>query len=295
VVPAADPNDFPRALAEVTTEWLSSVVGKEVTAFDSTPLEMGVLSDLGIVALTYADGPAAGPPSVVCKFAKGIDESRGSAVGTDAYIKEIQFFSSLGKEVPFRSPECLALFRDKDKPNEYFCIVMENSAPPPSACALPCLLMPVLLPVWSVEPKLRTYSAAAAPAATAPAAVNDAGYAVMDQVSGLSIDQMKALNTPVAKLHGDFWGKELLDADWLNPGRANNTVRVWFDLWMDGFRLDPKGLCDRYIASLKQKEINEPGSVTESVEALDNESFRKLVAIVSKQQAICHCHSSSSN
>ena len=53
VVPAADPNDFPRALAEVTTEWLSSVVGKEVTAFDSTPLEMGVLSDLGIVALTY--------------------------------------------------------------------------------------------------------------------------------------------------------------------------------------------------------------------------------------------------
>ena len=134
VKPAADPNDFPRELAAVTTGWLSSVLNKEVTAFDTTPLEQGVLSDLGIVALTYADGPSAGPASVVLKFAKGLDESRASAVASDSYRKEIQFFETLGKEVPFRSPECIALFRDKDKPNEYFCIVMENSAPLQAWC-----------------------------------------------------------------------------------------------------------------------------------------------------------------
>lgn len=131
-----DPQDFPRDLASVSPEWLSSVLGTEVVSFESTPLEQGVLSDLGIVKLTYAEG-STGPVSVVCKFAKGLDTSRGSAVGTDAYIKEIKFFETLGKEVPFRSPECLGLFRDAEKPNEFFCIVMEDSASPT------CIPMPL--------------------------------------------------------------------------------------------------------------------------------------------------------
>ena len=49
---------FPRDLASVTSGWLSKVLGKSVTSFDSTALEMGALSDFGLLKLKYSGDAA---------------------------------------------------------------------------------------------------------------------------------------------------------------------------------------------------------------------------------------------
>ena len=68
--PVAD-EDFPRALADVTAAWISAVLKKEVVSFDTKALETGVLSDLGLLTLTYAAGVTEpSPPSIVVKFCK---------------------------------------------------------------------------------------------------------------------------------------------------------------------------------------------------------------------------------
>ena len=53
--------------------------------------------------------------------------------------------------------------------------------------------------------------------------MNDAGYAVMSQIAGLDVSGMKALNTPVAALHGAFWKKPLLVRV---DGRTYNRTRT---------------------------------------------------------------------
>ena len=66
--------DFPRTVGDVTVEWLSALLGKEVASFETQVLDMGVLSDLGRLTLTYADEK--GPEAIIVKVAKGIDSSR---------------------------------------------------------------------------------------------------------------------------------------------------------------------------------------------------------------------------
>ena len=73
-VDAAD--DFPRKVGDVTVEWLSALLGKEVASFETQVLDMGVLSDLGRLTLTYAAGADKGPEAIIVKVAKGIDSSR---------------------------------------------------------------------------------------------------------------------------------------------------------------------------------------------------------------------------
>ena len=43
-----------------------------------------------------------------------------------SYKKELAFYESLQDQVPMRSPKCLATFKDKEKPDEWFCIVLED-------------------------------------------------------------------------------------------------------------------------------------------------------------------------
>ena len=55
---------------------------------------------------------------------QGIDASREATVLMGGYIKEMKFFESLSKEMSFmRTPRVYAVFKDKDRPEEYFCIV----------------------------------------------------------------------------------------------------------------------------------------------------------------------------
>ena len=185
-VDAAD--DFPRKVGDVTVEWLSALLGKEVVSFETQVLDMGVLSDLGRLTLTYAAGADKGPEAIIVKVAKGIDSSRaqpssprasrpaGSAVSQPAmhagmgamesgsYKKELAFYESLQDQVPMRSPKCLATFKDKEKPDEWFCIVLED--------------------------------------------MNTIGYTVMNQIDGLTLEQTRNLFVPITKMHGMYWKHE---------------------------------------------------------------------------------------
>jgi hypothetical protein len=93
--------DFPRELDAVTAEWLSSVLKKDVRSFHTTPLEMGALSDLGLLKLTYGDGDkgGTGPASIVVKFAKGLDANRDGAVATNACTSVRQLKDSLAQNL----------------------------------------------------------------------------------------------------------------------------------------------------------------------------------------------------
>jgi hypothetical protein len=177
---------------------------------------MGVLSDLGKLALTY-EGEVGGPPSVVrqqaaawilyasparalsqphssqepllgaprllltlllaapCQVimvAKGVDGSREGAVASGSYTKERRFYEQLQDQVPLRSPKLLASFKDAVKPDEWFCLVMED--------------------------------------------MGTAGFTVMNQVDGMTVDQTKAILVPLAKLHGLYWKHSLVEEAWLN-------------------------------------------------------------------------------
>ena len=68
--------------------------------------------------------------------------------------------------------------------------------------------------------------------------MNSAGYKVMEQVVGISVDDAKALNTIAAKSHGKYWKSPVLEEDWLNPGRATGTVRHFLTFWVDSFVAD---------------------------------------------------------
>jgi hypothetical protein len=119
--------DFPKTADAITKEWLSGVLGTKVTGYETTFLEGGVLADaFKLHGITYADGPAAGPPSVVVKLANAVKERRDMALMTNAYTKELLFFRDLASKVPVGSPKVYGLFMDGTETSETFMIVMED-------------------------------------------------------------------------------------------------------------------------------------------------------------------------
>ena len=117
---------FPRDLGSVTAAWLSGLMERKVLSFEARALEMGVLSDLGVVTMQYEDNGADKPSSIVMKFAKGVDASRAGAVAAKSYIKEVHFFQDFAGKVPLNVPKVHGVFQDPAAPEEYFCIVMED-------------------------------------------------------------------------------------------------------------------------------------------------------------------------
>jgi hypothetical protein len=113
---------FPRDLEGVTAAWLSGLMKQKVISFKANQIDMGALSDLGIVSMVYEENPDDKPLSIVMKFAKSIDASRAGAVAANSYIKEINFFKEFAGKVPFRNPAVHRVFQDPKAPAEYFCI-----------------------------------------------------------------------------------------------------------------------------------------------------------------------------
>jgi hypothetical protein len=119
--------DFPKKASDITTEWLSSVLGAEVTGFDATFLEGGVLADATkLHGITYANAPADAPTAVVVKVANAVDERRDMAIANNAYVKEVLFYRELAKDVPVRSPKVYGCFTDGSENCANFIVVMED-------------------------------------------------------------------------------------------------------------------------------------------------------------------------
>jgi hypothetical protein len=121
------PEDFPKTANDVTKEWLSSVLGAEVTGFEATFLEGGVLADATkLHHITYAGNPADAPSSVVVKVANAVPERRDLAIANNAYVKEVLFYRDLAEDVPIRSPKVYGCFTDGSNNCANFVVVMED-------------------------------------------------------------------------------------------------------------------------------------------------------------------------
>ncbi|MEO8456734.1 MAG: oxidoreductase family protein [Chloroflexota bacterium] len=120
-------HDFPTTADAITNEWLSTVLGAEVTGFAVTFIEGGVLADaFKLHSITYADNSPDAPSAVVVKVANAVKERRDLAISNNAYVKELFFFRDLAKDVPIRSPLVYGCFTDGSDTCENFIIVMED-------------------------------------------------------------------------------------------------------------------------------------------------------------------------
>lgn len=80
-------HEFPTTADAITNEWLSSVLGAEVTGFTTTFLEGGVLADaFKLHSIMYAGNPADAPSAVVVKVPNAVKERREMAIANNAYV-----------------------------------------------------------------------------------------------------------------------------------------------------------------------------------------------------------------
>ncbi len=86
---------IPKSISEVTDTWLSDILGGEVTGFEVTFLEGGVLSDaFKIHNIEYTDNSQL-PQSVVLKITTAKKDQRAVALGNRAYMRVCAKFASL--------------------------------------------------------------------------------------------------------------------------------------------------------------------------------------------------------
>ena len=119
--------DFPRTVDAIHNEWLSEVLGAEITSFSTEYLEGGVLSDaFRLSDIAYAGPTDGAPPSVVVKLPSAVPARRESAVASGAYVKELNFFRELACDVPIRTPTLYAMDSDGSSDADNFILVMED-------------------------------------------------------------------------------------------------------------------------------------------------------------------------
>ena len=63
-----------------------------------------------------------------------MEAGRGMALAAGAYKKECQFYSTLADESPLQLAEVYGVWRDAEKPDEWFCIAMADVSPENDIC-----------------------------------------------------------------------------------------------------------------------------------------------------------------
>ncbi len=120
-------NAVPHTIEDVNAEWLSSILDNDVTGYEVTFLEGGVLSDAyKIHDIKYNNPADNAPSSLVLKIANVVEDRRAYALANRAYIKELRFFSQLADEVPLRTPHLYHIVDDGSPDAEFFVIAMED-------------------------------------------------------------------------------------------------------------------------------------------------------------------------
>lgn len=118
---------IPKNIDEVTSPWLSSVLGTQVIDFSTTLVAGGHLANVfRIQDIIYADSQSLLPPSLIIKMACQGEDQRAIAVSNNAYLREVLFFEKLAAEVPLRTPIIYSVQYDNPERCEYFSIIMED-------------------------------------------------------------------------------------------------------------------------------------------------------------------------
>lgn len=117
--------NFPVHPDDLTTTWLSEALGARVESFESEPLGegAGLLGVIHRVQPRYAKG-AAGPASLVAKFATPTRENRVVAETFDMYGRELRFYARLADRTPARAPR--AWRAEFDEETSDFALLLED-------------------------------------------------------------------------------------------------------------------------------------------------------------------------
>jgi hypothetical protein len=125
------PPTLVRLPADVTPEWLTAALvdagalagGTRVTSFEATPIGTGQMADTVRFTLDY-DVPAAGPDTVVGKFASADDQSRATGLALRAYEIEVRFYREVAARVGARVPATYVAEVEPD--SGWFTLLLED-------------------------------------------------------------------------------------------------------------------------------------------------------------------------
>jgi aminoglycoside/choline kinase family phosphotransferase len=99
-------SNFPTHPDQLSTEWLSSALGRPISNFSVEYLGegAGLLAWVMRLSLVLADG---GSETVMAKFPSPSAENRAVASGFDMYQREVGFYRDVAPHVSIRAPRCL--------------------------------------------------------------------------------------------------------------------------------------------------------------------------------------------
>ncbi len=122
------PLPIPASLDDFTPEWLTEALGERVSAVEIEPVGVGV-GILGLLArlrVTYANGAAALPSSMIGKIASPYPETVGISVHYGFYVNEVQFYRECSTTPGLRVPA--AYYSDIDEAGTSFVLLLEDLA-----------------------------------------------------------------------------------------------------------------------------------------------------------------------
>lgn len=128
-VPSDGAAPWPRQPDDLTSTWLTELLGATVESFELKPLMNGMAAQAAVVVLTYVPAPTEPrPQSIVIKFAHATPQGRARCA--PMYEKELRFYRELAPEVAplMPVPAVLAAHGDTGAatPTEFFCLVLED-------------------------------------------------------------------------------------------------------------------------------------------------------------------------
>lgn len=114
---------------EITTTWLSEILGAEVTTWTSARIGDGLVGLNLRLGIEYADPGAAtsSPSSVVMKLPSLDETSRSTGIALRNYEREVKFYDHIADTVDIRVPQCHHAEWDADTGD--FVLVLEDMAP----------------------------------------------------------------------------------------------------------------------------------------------------------------------
>jgi len=122
-----------RHASDVTPEWMTAALrragvlgeGATVRSFETAPIGTGQMADTTRFMLTL-DEPAAGPASVIGKFASADDQSRGTGLALRAYEIEVRFYREVAARIGARVPS--VYLAEVEPETGWFTLLMEDMA-----------------------------------------------------------------------------------------------------------------------------------------------------------------------
>ena len=123
--------DFPRTVEEITPEWLTQVLRESgaiedatVQSFITRRFDQGFVGEVNRLDLTYKDGSAAWPASLISKTSLRDDERRIYANSFGIYDREVRFYNDLALISSVRLAR--RYFADFDEESGYSILLLED-------------------------------------------------------------------------------------------------------------------------------------------------------------------------